>query len=262
MAESASNSKDEEAIPAKWEDAKRNGGKILVHKNFRYSINGRTDSKFFMACQERSNGCKSTATVDRANNVILSVRGEHNHDSDLVGHFVKEKVEEAVQNAVDNPNISPRTAYTSLTNLILQSPGIGRRGLGALPKMKTFARNIQRRRHVDLDCPAIPKNWSDHVLPEIFRKTSSGEDWVILDTHLDEEDYESPKILGFASETGVRELCGSTDWYGDGTFEICKPTMFSQLWMIVVKSSTGASIPAAFFLLPNKDHDTYVKALR
>ena len=28
MAESASISKDEEAIPAKWEDAKRNGGKI------------------------------------------------------------------------------------------------------------------------------------------------------------------------------------------------------------------------------------------
>ena len=80
--------------------------------------------------------------------------------------------------------------------------------------------------------------------------------------NLDENDDESPKILGFASETGVRELCGSTDWYGDGTFEICKPTMFSQLWMIVVKSSTGASIPAAFFLLPNKDHDTYVKAVR
>ena len=54
----------------------------------------------------------------------------------------------------------------------------------------------------------------------------------------------------------------SSKWFADGTFEICNSTLFVQLWLLVVHTDTGASVPAAFFLLPNKEALTYKMCLK
>ena len=49
----------------------------------------------------------------------------------------------------------------------------------------------------------------------------------------------------------------SEEWYGDGTFDIAKSTMFVQIFIIIVRSLTGVTVPCSYFLLPNKEYHTY-----
>ena len=70
------------------------------------------------------------------------------------------------------------------------------------------------------------------------------------------------KVWGWCSNTGLSVLRSSKHLYGDGTFEICKYTLFHQLWVIVGRSDPNkVSLPCAFFLLPDKRKSTYVKIL-
>ena len=46
-------------------------------------------------------------------------------------------------------------------------------------------------------------------------------------------------------------------WSVDGTFSICSNTQFYQVWIILVKTQTSASVPVGFFTLPNKQCDSY-----
>ena len=59
------------------------------------------------------------------------------------------------------------------------------------------------------------------------------------------------KVWGWCSNTGLSVLRSSKHLYGDGTFEICKYTLFHQLWVIVGRSDANkVSLPCAFFSLP------------
>ena len=116
-------------------------------------------------------------------------------------------------------------------------------------------------RQKSLKCPPIPKTWYDLKLPSIYLKSVSGEEWNIIDMELPNTSI-GEKILGFCSTSGQDMLRRSVEWYIDGTFDVVSSTWFSQLWVIVVRTPFGVVLPAAFFLLPNKETMTYKLCLQ
>ena len=60
---------------AVWEDAKRNGGKILVcPDNYRFNIGKKREKKTHLYCVKKKNGCKVTATVDSEADMLINIR--------------------------------------------------------------------------------------------------------------------------------------------------------------------------------------------
>ena len=49
----------------------------------------------------------------------------------------------------------------------------------------------------------------------------------------------------------------ANDLFAYGTFDMMEETLFVQTWIISARISSGASIPCAFFLLPDKKGQTY-----
>ena len=88
-------------------------------------------------------------TLDKESDQIVSARNEHNHDLDKVVHFIKDKRREVVDNAVINPTVVPRAAYKDLVNIISSSPSTSS-SLGLLPKPRNVAKQIQRKRKIQL----------------------------------------------------------------------------------------------------------------
>ena len=62
-------------VAAVWEDAKRNGGKVLICPDgFRYTINKKKLKKTFLHCNKKKLGCTATATVDRDSDMLIDIR--------------------------------------------------------------------------------------------------------------------------------------------------------------------------------------------
>ena len=94
------------------------------------------------------------------------------------------------------------------------------------------------------------------AIPEQYLQTTSGEDFVILDESLEPPKIE--KIWMFASDFTMSILKKSDEWYMDGTFEVVKTTLFSQLYVVVCKAPRSTlKIPCVFALLPDKSKATY-----
>ena len=123
-----------------------------------------------------------------------------------------------------------------------------------------MARSIQLKRKLEFGAPGkLPTTWEDYKVLENYVKTADGEPFLIMDEELEGS---VGKVWGWCSNTGLSVLGFSKHLYGYGTFEICKYTLFHQLWVIVGRSDPNkVSLPCAFFLLPDKRKSTYVKIL-
>ena len=129
--------------------------------------------------------CPVRVTLDTASDSIISIRGEHNHDSDILKEWVKEKTKEVVAAAVANPSVAPRTAFKDLTNHVLNSADTSP-AVTVLPKQKTMARFIQLKRKLDSGAPGkLPTTWEDYKVLENYVKTADGEPFLIMDEELE-----------------------------------------------------------------------------
>lgn len=211
-------------------------------------------SKVFYWCGRKDLNCPVRVTLDKEANQIVSIRHEHNHDSAKLQQFITEKTTEVIQNAARNPTIAPRVAFRDLTTAVLSSPATSP-GIGSLPKSRTLARQIQRKRKANLGVVAnLPQNWEDHIIPDLYKVTKDGQDFNILDV----ETGEGKKVWGFMSPTCLNIAKNSTHLWVDGTFEIVSKSLFEQLWIIVGTSeANNITIPLAYFLLPNKSGNSY-----
>ena len=164
---------------ANWVNVKRNQGKVLVTPDsFQFNVSVKNEKKAWLHCNQRKNGCKVTATVDITKDMLVSIRGEHNHDSDLLKKLVADKVKVAVEEAVRNPTVAPRVVLGNLNDNILADPNTKEGGVGSLPNKKTICRTIQRKRQEVLDCPQILKALEEMIVRESLTKSSDGHDWM------------------------------------------------------------------------------------
>jgi hypothetical protein len=244
--------------PAEWLEVRNGKGRVLVDPHgFSYMMKSKgAEDKLFMMCREtRKQKCTAKCIVK--GDVILATSGEHNHDTNVLKTRVAKLAKHAIAEAITNPGLPPRAVVASITASIQQAHK-SESALGYMIKPKSMARALQRGRKEELGCPPIPRTWEDHVVPDVLRSTFSKKLFCVLDDVVSEE---GEKVFGFCSPDGLELLSSSDNWYVDGTFSIVKNTMFTQAWVIVVKTSTDLSVAAAYFLLPNKKAFTYKKVL-
>ena len=105
----------------------------------------------------------------------------------------------------------------------------------------------------------LPSSWEEMTVPDEYYTTQDGGDFLILDEYVPGT---LKKVWGWASDTGISVLKASSDIYGDGTFEVAKPTLFEQAWILIAKCERmNVSIPCAYFLLPDKQYNPYYLCL-
>ena len=257
-------------VPAKYVAAVRHKGTLLQdHNNFLYNKSRKAENKSFWVCSKKtSNGCRVTATVSikstevdendaGTRDEIIAIRGDHNHDSDLMAEAAKEAVGQAVVLASKDLSISPRSVMANVTST-LQNTG-NTVAVNFMPKKGSISRQVQRAREKELQVPPPPKSWLEVKVPEVLTETNSGDRFLIMEEQI--EAHRPEKILGFASPEGITIMKSATQLFADGTFQVCDSTLFFQLFVIISTTPTGINIPTAYFLLPGKDFLNYKKAL-
>ncbi|CAF0966358.1 unnamed protein product [Brachionus calyciflorus] len=96
-----------------------------------------------------------------------------------------------------------------------------------------------------------PKTREQIVINDKFKKTESGEDYVLLDSG--EDDFDRIIILG--TMTHLKRLENEKTWYIDGTFSI-SPKFYKQLFTInIIKENKN--LPLLYALLPDKLQTSY-----
>ena len=248
------------SVPTKavWVDGNKGKGKVLIDMaGFRLRYKKKDGGKKYFICPRKEDTqCMVSVTLDIESDMIVRAVHEHNHDNDIVKESVEKIVEDKIASAIENQT-SPRSAFMDISNKILSDPGTSS-GLPYLPKMKTVARRMARLREDDLDAPPIPKTWEQMIMPDNFKTTTDGLDFVIMDTTIPGTGH---KIWGFASPAGLDVMSRATDLFADGTFEFVNQTLFKQLWVIVARLENNISIPCAYYLLSGKDANTYKMVL-
>ena len=214
--------------------------------------------KSFYECgMKKEKGCPVKVSLHNEQDLILEKRGDHNHDNELLKEEVRSQVLKKLETVADQPYTSPRSVFQDITKSVLNCQQT-KEGLAYLPKPKTFAKSLQRKRRTILDCPALPTCFEDFSVPEKFKETTDGKQFLILETQLECKDG---KVVGFASPTMLNELNQSDEWFVDGTWDIVRDTFFLQAWVIVARTRHGVSLPCCYFLLPDKKPASYQLAL-
>ena len=110
--------------PAKWVPGKHSGTNVLLDPYGNRMLLKVTDSKhkFFWCSKTKKLLCPVRLTLDIDTDTIVRMSGEHNHDSELVEESVKAKVATAIDIAVNNPTLNPRTVFIDVTNNVLEDP--------------------------------------------------------------------------------------------------------------------------------------------
>ena len=177
--------------------------------------------------KKRTLKCPVKVTLDIDAKMIVSARGEHSHDSDLMKAWVKEEQDKVVMGVYKNPSVPPRAVFQEIQNRVMSSSATSS-GLALLPKAASLARQLQRKRKADRGPEGnLPTSWQDMIIPLQYHHTTGGENFTIM-----EESQALPKLLKiwiFASPFSLGILKSSEEWFLDGTFDVVKFTLFSQV---------------------------------
>lgn len=113
---------------------------LIDCQSFCYTKKDTKGSRTFWQCTKRdSKRCNARATTTLDGKMSLS--GEHNHLSDIIGVDVKLKEQEIHQKAVTNPCLNPRAVLGELTSL-MNSPA----EMAHMSLSRNFVRRIQYAR--------------------------------------------------------------------------------------------------------------------
>lgn len=248
--------------PATWVPGRQKNSMILVDPegfNMRYKTVEGTKKYYVCSKKDKIYNCPVSATVDTELDSIVAMSGSHNHDNGLLKIEIQKKVDSQVEQAKQNPSTSPRSVMEEITSKVLNDNNT-KFGLAYLPRPKTLAKSIQRKRKLEMNCPALPRSMADVEVPDSMKKTSDGKQFLLLDTNIDGK--EDKLIIGFASPTMLQVLRVAREWFIDGTWDIVSQTFFTQAWVVVAKLDSGVSVASAFFLLPDKNTSSYKLALK
>ena len=92
--------------------------------------------------------CPISANVDTELDSIVAMSGSHNLDNGLLKIEIQKKVDLQVEQAKQNPSISPRSVLEEITSKVLNDNNT-KFGLAHLPRSKTLAKSIQRKRKLE-----------------------------------------------------------------------------------------------------------------
>lgn len=228
------------------------GKKQLIHNNFTFYEYYRSKNLISWRCSEYKKKClaKLHTTSDKRSGQIIDEDKiiNHNHvvdKCDLEALKVKKKMKKLAKN----------TSESSMVIISNSTANISASTSAHLPLNKSLCRTIQRERAKVLGGPALPTNFQDLKVPEMFQKTLRGAEFLY-------EDYNSDakRIQIYTTKDNLNILKKCSIWQGDGTFDPV-PEIFDQLYTIHGRYK-GHLIPLVYINTTDRTIETYKHILR
>lgn len=149
------------------------------------------------------------------------IMGTHAHgadgrllDSAIVRNWLK-------RTAKDQPALDPRAIAVEALNKAKATTA------PILPTQQNLARSARRSRGAQ--GLTIPISLAELQLPDIYRKTNDGTNFVLFDEPLYNEDEN--RLIIFGTDENLKLLSECDSVYADGTFDL-SPPLFQQLYSI------------------------------
>ena len=212
------------------------GAKKMAFKGFQYGKDKQMDTKIYWKCDNRA--CKGRVVTSSGEPVTILKETPHNlHGRVVTSSGEPVTILKETPHNLHGPSVAEIEVKKSLARMkeeAAQGQDVPSRILNRelqgslpaeyrpyLPKEATVKRAIQRERRKKI--PEPPKSLSDLEIPDEWRTTSKGDNWLLSDISLEGTD----RVILFSTEQNLRHLGRSTVWYGDGTFSVA-PQHFYQ----------------------------------
>ena len=230
--------------------------------NFMYIKNREREDTIYLTCRNKRSGnpelnCKVSAMFRKSepDYIYMMNKHEHNHVSNAAraeAYIIESK---AIQNAIENPSIKPRTLYTDMIWKKDLLPNIKH----ALPCQSNFTKKLKVERKAAGITAEVkePKTFLQLVeqMPEGLKTTADNDRFLVYSGYGDEEN-EALGFMVFASPFGLDLLKRAQTWFSDGTFTLPKG-IFEQLYVIHGLSPDDIAYPAAYCLMADKSAMSY-----
>ena len=217
------------------------GGNIAVHNGYCYNQKQVTSSCIHWRCTKYYS-IKCPAVLKTNQNVVISLKDSHTHESDPSECKAKEVVNQIKQKS---ESLTPTVAIASEISVISDDYAVQL----SLPKkenlFRTACRKRQRENRIDAPTP-IDRHFDIPGEFKTFLLKDSGKD-------------DSERIFMFGDTTMKNLLNFSKTWLIDGTFKL-SPDNFHQIYTIHIELK-GFAPPCVYLLLPNKTEKTYSRML-
>lgn len=125
---------------------------------------------------------------------------------------------------------------------------------GQLPPIRSIKQTVRRARRQDGVPLANPSNIDDLIIPDVYKKTLKGDDFLKYDSGSGPN-----RILIFTTSSNLQLMSDCPNWYADGTFK-CTPPLFNQLYTIHAVQYSSV-IPTVFILMTDRSTTSYIRVL-
>ena len=187
--------------------------------------------------------------------VVLKVSGSHSHAEDTEDRIKRTARLKMKKMTLDRPDKSCKEVYEDVLAASIaelrdkhSAEEIG----AAIPNYNGIRSSLQRTR-VKVR-PPLPASRNDVRLEGPWATTRDGEAFFLFDSDGIDD---GARIIGFSTEEAMSVLCRAPAIYMDGTFRVV-PDIFAQLYTLHAVYK-GKMMPFVYFLLPDKQKETYVR---
>ncbi|RWS22873.1 uncharacterized protein B4U80_00590 [Leptotrombidium deliense] len=231
----------------------------IANDGYLYTRDKVYKNKVYWKCVEY-NKFQCKGRLQTRNGKICGVNGDHNHEkrhADIAARTVLANIKQKATTSTETPqqiigDISGELSLVVACKLP-KVPLIKRQAIITVIKLVTDSsfliifiyRTIQRTRNRHNESPRNPNSLEDLVIPEKYKKTRKGEDFLFIDTGPGAE-----RIIVFATNRAIDMLSKSDHWHADGTFKT-SPLLFAQTYTIHGVRNQEV-VPALYALLPNQ----------
>ena len=215
---------------------------LLVYNGFIFRKERISVNKAIWRCIEHSKaGCRGRCHTEDGE--VIMHNDEHNHVPDAAKLSARRIIQNVKDKAVNT--------QLSTNNIIAQSSiGVSQATAVQLPSTSSIARTIQRKRQTTSQAPSIPSNLAELIIPDLYSKTKTGEDFLLFDSGPSVD-----RILIFSTRKNLQLLAQCRNWFSDGTFKVVPP-LFDQLYTIHAIQHNKVT-PFVFILMPNRRESSY-----
>ena len=218
------------------------GRALIVHEGYVYGLDRGRGITMYFKCSDRS--CKGRGMMKIGANHFTRT-ADHCHPAEQENIERRETLKRLKDVVKENPNAPLRAIYVAVSNARAQELEEATTSVTVptFPEIKTVMRH-EKRKHQ----PPLPKTISDIDLSEV--KYFQGEEFV----------FKENDIIMITTNQMLSLMKDADCLYMDGTFFVA-PDLFCQLYTIHVYKYNNM-ICCAYFCLPNKTANTYVKMLQ
>ena len=114
------------------------------------------------------------------------------------------QIRQRAANSRDPPHLLVQQAQATLSN----------EALAEMPQYNSLQRNVQRKRKINGDPIANPRNIEEIAIPNSLRQTLRGDNFLLYDSGVEDAD----RFLIFGTQKNLDILAEYSNWFADRTF--------------------------------------------